>query len=506
MDRASLIWIFFFYGLAFFSMGLVIAVEYGRAGDLRLRHALRPLAVFGLIHGGHEWLEMFMLLEFLPGQQSAAVLWSALRIGLLAFSFLSLAAFGSSLLAADERLRRMSLTVPLVMAAIWGFGLLVMGDRFPSGEPLIAVMDVWTRYVLAVPGSILATAGLIAQQRAFRRAGLVEFSRDSLWAAVAIAWYGIIGQTFVQKSLLPPSTVLNQELFLAYFGIPIQLLRAAAAVLTAIFVIRFLRAFEVEDRRRIAALQSARLQEAEERETLRGELLRRVVSAQEAERQRIARELHDETGQALTALGLGLRGISTSLSQDPAKASDNLHRLEGLVTHSLNELQRLISDLRPSHLDDLGLAAALRWYGTEIEARTGLTLKVEVSGKDRRLDSPLKTAMFRVAQEALTNAVKHAAASSVHVSLNFGADGVSVIVQDNGVGFDPAGLATIKRPAWGLAGMRERAALLNGTFRLETGPGEGTCVEVFLPYGEDDDEALNEADLAPNGTTEPDPD
>ena len=129
------------------------------------------------------------------------------------------------------------------------------------------------------------------------------------------------------------------EFLLRYdlFGFPVQMLRAMAALVVTIFVMRFMRSFEVETRRRIDELQEARLQEAERREALKGEMLRQVVAAQEAERQRIARELHDETGQSLTALGLGLRGVSSNLRQNVDKAAHNLRQLEGMAAQALDE-------------------------------------------------------------------------------------------------------------------------------------------------------------------------
>ena len=136
MISLGLVFIFFIYGLAFYSMGLVVAIEYGRASDVRLRHALRPLAVFGLVHGANEWLDMFWGIRLLPGQESEPILWAGIRVAILAFSFLSLAAFGASLLAPDEKIRRISLTVPLVMAAIWGFGALLLGNRYTVGSGL----------------------------------------------------------------------------------------------------------------------------------------------------------------------------------------------------------------------------------------------------------------------------------------------------------------------------------------------------------------------------------
>jgi signal transduction histidine kinase len=480
MNIPSIIPIYFFYGLAFFSMGVVVVSEGGRAVDARLRRALRPLAAFGLVHAVNEWMEMFDAITRLAGGQPAPLLFG-IRLGLLAFSFLSLAAFGTYLLAMSRRAFRLSLLVPLGLTAVWAFGLLVLRNRF-SAPDLWNVVDVWTRYSLAIPAALLAAIGLVIQQKVFRSSGLIKFGRDALWAAVAFGWYGIVGQLFDKATPLSLSRVVNEDVFLAWFGFPIQLFRAAMAVIAAVFVIRFLRAFQVEIDRQINALQEARLNEAEQREALRGELFQQVVLAQETERQRIARELHDETGQALTALGLGLRGLSSTLGKpNLPRARQLLKQLEGLVVHSLTELQRLISDLRPSHLDDLGLPSALRWYANDVGSRTNLKIQVDVVGKEREIQAAGKTALFRIVQEALTNVVKHSGASSASVVLTYAPDSVAVSIQDCGEGFDMKTQAVSDRTSWGLKNMRERAALLGGTFKLKSRPGLGTTVEVNLP-------------------------
>jgi signal transduction histidine kinase len=462
-------------------MGLLVAIEGGRSADPRLRRALRPLAGFGLLHGLNEWLEMYLKMEALLGSEQT-IIHEGFRLAILAFSFLSLAAFGVYLLAKSQASQRIVLVVPVGLEALWVFGLLIFRGVYPPNQ-IMLIADVWTRYSLAIPAGILAAVGLVAQQRAFRRSGLVRFGQDALWAAVAFGWYGIIGQLFTSTSPLPPSNFLNQELFENIFGFPIQLLRAAAAVVAAVFVIRFLRAFQVESEHKIADLQAARLHEAQQREALRGELFNRVVAAQEVERQRIARELHDETGQSLTAIGMGLRGMASSLHQKDVKRADQiLHNLEKLSSNSLVELQRLISDLRPSHLDDLGLASALRWYASDIQERTSLDVYVEISGEEHPVSAPAKTALFRIVQEALNNVIKHAQAKSVEIRLHFLADAVEVQVSDDGHGFDPQVRRSTGRVSWGLRNMEERATLLGGRFQVRSSPGHGTTLDVSIPY------------------------
>lgn len=470
--------IYFFYGLAFFSMGLLVAMEGGRSTDARLRMALRPLAGFGLVHAAHEWLQMFQVMGHFHSSINGLV--TAIALILLAFSFLSLAAFGSYLVLGSESTWRVSLTIPLILEAVWVFGLASFRGKYAQPD-LIAIADVWTRYSLAVPAGLLAAAGLIVQQRAFRRAGLVSFGRDSLWASITFGWYSLVGQVFTDPSKLPPSTFLNSELFLNTFGFSVQLLRAVTAIFASIFVTRFLRAFQVESDRKIAELQEARLLEARQREDLRAELFRKIVAAQEAERRRIARDLHDETGQSLTAIGMGLRGLADELKNREQR--DTLGQLQLLASDSLKELQRIISDLRPAHLDDLGLSATLRWYAGRLNELASLPVRVDIEGDEPRLDDAVKITIFRIVQEALNNIIKHSHATNANVKLDFRNNEAYILVRDNGLGFDMNLVRSrIGRASLGLAGMEERAMLLGGSVEIHSRPNYGTEVEAVIPY------------------------
>jgi signal transduction histidine kinase len=168
--------------------------------------------------------------------------------------------------------------------------------------------------------------------------------------------------------------------------------------------------------------------------------------------------------------------------------------MENLAANSLDELRRLIADLRPSHLDDLGLPATLRWYGKEVQERSGLKVHVEISGEQRVMPPSARIALFRIAQEALNNTVKHSGATSAWVRLAFEAEEIRLEVGDDGSGFEPGrqlGLgaesnsAAGARPSWGLLGMRERAELLGGVFRVESHPDQGTLVSVTIPWREE---------------------
>lgn len=710
----NIVAIFFVYGLAFFSMGLAVMLESRRASELPIARAMGLLAGFGLLHGVHEWIEMS---EIMASQTACwtPIFWllGAGRLFILALSFLFLFAYGVRLILPEEHWPWRVLGFTAGVAVLWVGASLAAGWALKLSEAeWVKTADVLSRYLLAVPGAILASWALVLQQRALQAEGMPAFGRDLLWSAGAFFLYGALGQVFTRPSPIFPSTILNSELFLRVFGVPVQLFRAIMATIIALFIIHALRAFELESRQRLAAANAARLaaqqqaleeqrrrqeeiaalnlelqaaarelsvlydlsrilsstldldtllkeavrrivealdsvsaaaiwlrdevtgelnvmahygrrpsagvssaesqpwtapahrpqtdklpkggelftvarimpferarrvvqaaakaghamgwypddsiapilgeklaegqepgaqprlvgvplvskgrtigglvlgasqeqvgfspddlpligamalpitmavenatlyREVKSREAVRGELLHRIVSAQESERQRIARELHDETGQTLTALALGLKAARENLEQNPRLAAEQLDELRMQTSQALDALRRMVLDLRPSQLDDLGLPAALRWYVEDYRTRVPLQVDMEVQGTPRRLKPDVESVLFRIAQEALTNVAKHAAASHVKVELEFRDASVSLAVSDDGVGFNPANVLKpqARRKAWGLLGMQERAELVGGQCQIVSRPGHGTWICVEVPLAEE---------------------
>jgi signal transduction histidine kinase len=682
----NIVLVYFLYGLAFFSMGLAVWLESGRASELRLARAMGPLALFGFLHGVHEWLEMFMRLgEVVPGAPTVGqtVVVEALRIALLMLSFLLLIVFGVRLLHLSGHGRGNERTFVIFSAGllvlVWVISVLSTQQvyAFCEADCLVSV-DVLTRYILGIPGAILAGWAMLLEQRAFRERGLVLFGRDLTLAAVALLLYGVVGQLFVPRSVLFPADVINSELFLELFGVPVQFFRALMAAAMALFVIRALRAFELEHRQRLVTMRAAQraaevekrraqqraheqteqlnrelqtavqevsllfeltrslvatldsetllqdtlqrivssiphvaagmilgeedagaplaivmqrgceskpgmdrlcrqmeeigayvvrhrrpamrhngsgdpvgiqgdesgttsrvigvplhlhdvtwgslilglaedsppftghdlsllgtvavqlsmavenatlYEETQQREALRSELYQQIISAQEGERQRIARELHDGTGQVLTGLGLGLKAAAESVGRDPELAARQLIELKDLNARALQELRDLIADLRPSILDDLGLVPALQAQVKAFAERTGLQAVFESRGPRRRLSPEEETVIFRITQEALTNVGKHAEAQHVMVRLTFTDDATHLVVTDDGQGFNPneALQAAGSRRAWGLLGMQERVQLVQGSCEIASKPGTGTTVRVVVPHHDEEE-------------------
>jgi len=227
-------------------------------------------------------------------------------------------------------------------------------------------------------------------------------------------------------------------------------------------------------------------EELRRKEELRGELLSKVIKAQEEERQRIARELHDQTGQALTYLLVGLKVAAES--KTPQK---HLAELREIAAQTLAGIRDLARELRPSVLDDLGLVAALQRYLAGYGPKFGLETDFQAIGfsDGERLLPEAEVAIYRIVQEALTNVAKHAQAKSVSVIVERRANTVVALVEDDGIGFR---VADWLRPmpgqeqqrGLGLYGMQERAELLGGSLTVESSPGHGTTVRVEIPLGE----------------------
>ena len=204
--------------------------------------------------------------------------------------------------------------------------------------------------------------------------------------------------------------------------------------------------------------------------------LRRVVQAQELERRRLARELHDETGQALTSILLGLKPLEEALAGHPAHGA--LAELREQVVSALQDVRRLAVELRPAVLDDFGLVPALERLTDAFAEQTGIRVDFRSALGETRPTSEVETALYRVVQESLTNIVKHAAARSVSVSLARRESGVAAVIEDDGAGFDPR---AVREDGVGLLGMRERLALLDGRLEVESRPGAGTTIVAEVP-------------------------
>lgn len=212
-------------------------------------------------------------------------------------------------------------------------------------------------------------------------------------------------------------------------------------------------------------------------------LPRQILNAQEEERQRLARDLHDEAAQALTSLLVHLRLLERA--HDPQKAQQHVRDLRELTAQALEEVRRVALDLRPTILDDLGLGPALEWRVDEFSKASGLHATIHVDNLEQRLPRDIELVFYRVGQESLSNVARHAQAENVVVSLRRENGLINLEVIDDGIGFNPVTTAANAPDGLGLLGMRERVAMINGRLTIVSQPGQGTRILAKAPLNYD---------------------
>jgi signal transduction histidine kinase len=486
ISQVHLVLIFFIYGLAFFSMGLAMLFESGRSPLMADARVLQPLAFFGFLHGMHEWLEM--IIQFGVWLRLALPGWLGLvRLLLLVFSFSFLVVFGLRVLHPQRPYNLKGYWLGMLLGLVYASLLLDVSIYYQVGsEQWVSLADVLARYFLAVPGAVLAFIAFRYQAGQTVNIGRNALSRSLLvvgWCFLAYA----LTQVFVAQYNFFPAQFINSAVFVQWTGIPIQVFRAILAIAITISLMLAINLAEEERKQQFLAVQKERLDALEqiridllERESFRRKLLQHTVIAQEEERQRIARELHDETAQLLTAISLNLATLEGWASDRP-RVSPLIDRLQVLIRQMSEGIYRMVHDLRPAQLDDLGLMAALQFLADQAYNNSGVSVTINQYGAYRRLHPLVETVLFRVAQEAVANILRHAQVNSALIELFYEEQQVRLSICDQGIGFDEDE-DLLPPHGWGLAGMRERAESIGGKFVLRSKPDQGTEVCVIIPY------------------------
>jgi signal transduction histidine kinase len=473
------------YGEVFFVLGLAIALQSLKRSALPLARPLPWLAGFGILHGFHEWGYLFVPIQsaYLPREVTEGLL--VLQLLIKGASFALLLQFGVELLAAVTRLPILPRLRLLPGAAFlaWAGGTLAVSAAvgpfppdgsawLPAGEidgalaavgaPL-AVGDVLARWLLGVPGALLAAAGLLVTAGSVRREARPPVVTGLRVAAGAFAVYALVGGVVGMPAPFPPASVVNGATVLAALGIPIEVLRSVTGLVIAVAIIAALDLFEQETDRALA-------------EARRRELLVR-------ERERIARDLHDGIIQSIYAAGLHLEEASAALPAAGAPREriqtvlDELDRISG-------DIRRTIFDLRSASLDSLDAEEIVREAADELRANTLVSLDVAVEGGWRpELTAAQADQLRQVVHEAFSNVLRHAQAKHVTVRLACSGRALALEIRDDGVGFDLPQAAERAREGTGqgLANLRHRAELLGANLRIESAPGQGTLLSLTMP-------------------------
>jgi signal transduction histidine kinase len=357
--------------------------------------------------------------------------------------------------------------------------MVVSGDYpFGSRQWLIHA-DIWARYLLYLPGSLLSSAGLVLSATLLRKMELPSIARDARIAAIAFLLNGVVAGLVVPPGQQVPTSPFNYDTFAATFGLPVQMFRALSAVAIAYFVLRMLRVFRIQAARQLEEAHRRQLQAQQEaleqQERARGAALE--------ERERIAREMHDGLAQVLGFLGFKTRVIQQLVANGHREQAEReLEQAHKTLQESYDEVRQAILSLRTATELGEGLAPALR--KTAVDFREQNSISVELSlPEEGELEVPPGAAvqLVRIVQEALANVRKHSRATRVWLRLERRNGETLLTVEDDGIGFDPSEVAGKSRRSFGLATMRERAESIGARFEVAAIPGEGTRIQVRFP-------------------------
>ncbi len=445
--------VLFVYGLVFFVMGLAIVLQSRRYSRLELARSLPWLATFGFLHAANEWGDLFIPYQSAFLSESAIHLLRALQLLLLAGSFACLMQFGADLLRPFPARWHWLRFVPAGVFTAWLMGPYALGFlRTADFRIWEASADVWARYLIGFPAGLWAAYSLrrYAHER-IQPLGLPRIYQMLRVAGISLAAYAILAGLIVPPAPFFPADVFNSVWIMRTFILPPQVLRAIAASVLAVAIIRALEVFEVETDRLIERMEQAQ-----------------IVAI---ERERIGRDLHDGALQRVYAAGL----LATSLRKKAdGPLGDGLDRLMSTLNEAIADLRHYMTDLRANGATS-DLSFVLSALIEETRRASGMEIRW-IHAEAPVLSPDRVTHLAAFAREALSNAVRHAEACLIEVRLDQTNGQLRLIVQDDGRGFSdqaPRG--------YGLRNMRDRARLLGGEITIASPSGKGTTVTLTIP-------------------------
>jgi signal transduction histidine kinase len=299
-----------------------------------------------------------------------------------------------------------------------------------------------------------ATARLIRQCERSRSTAIIFLTANYDDTVSGFRGYEVGGVDYILKPLVP------------------EILRSKVAVFVDLYRYNAKLGKEIAERKLI----EENLRNSEER--LR-QFAAHIQAVREEERTSIAREIHDELGQALTGLRMDLSWLEKRLPKQPPEAGEKVKSMFDLIDHTIQSVRKISAELRPQVLDDVGLTGTLKWQAREFQTRTGIRCKVELPEEEFVMDLERSTAIFRIFQEVMTNVARHAQATRVDIKLRLEADQIMLHVADNGAGISESHLRSSR--SLGLLGIRERATILGGEVQINGGVGKGTSVFLTVP-------------------------
>lgn len=453
--------LYFVYGQVFFIMGLVTGLKWRRQSRLELAHSLPWLAAFGVTHGLTEWGYIFIPLQALYLEDTVVRVAVIAHLLLMAMSFFFLFQFAIELLLPLSPGRRWLRALPSALLVLWAAAVLLRAATMADPlNTLVVIGDAWSRYLLCLPGSLLAFLGLLRQAAQMREMQLQQISFYLTGASLAFLGYAIVGGLVVPTAPVFPANLFNYALLDQILHVPIPVLRSLCGLAMAFFVVRSLDVFRTETDRRIAEMEQAQILTAD--------------------RERIGRELHDGIIQNIYAAGLSLERMQRRMTGEPQRAQQ-LQAVLNILNRTIQDIRNYIFDLQAEEQIH-PLETVLEHLVRDLRLDTLLEVNLHVEGQRCWRMTPQQVAnLTQIARESLSNVVKHAQAEHVTVDLQYNKDSVCLIVADDGQGVVLQTLDDGRGQGQGIANMRDRVRQLGGELSLESRPGHGMRLSATVP-------------------------
>ncbi len=445
--------ILFVYGQAFFILGFAIAIQSRQYSRLNLARSLPWLAGFGVLHGFHEWGDLFIPIQQSILPHAVVTILQTWQLLLLAASFFCLFQFGIALFRPLPKRWQGVRFVSGVLLAVWlvgpfWIGLMLIRDM----EQWHAFADAMARYLLCFPGGLIAAYGLLNQvHKQIQRFGLPAIDRAFEVAAATLAFYGIMGGLIVPPSTVFPGNIVNTDSFQALVIFPVQVFRSLAGLVLSFSIIRALDIFNIET----------------------SEMIRRMEETQviAIERERIARDLHDNVLQQIYATGLQADALSRKI---PASLRGEMRRLLMSINQVIDQLRAFLPRLQP----DTQVVEIIPALTPLLEEAKHAILVDSVWDLQQTpcLNLEQINHLTAFTREAISNAIRHANSPRIEVKVACVNDRLKLSIHDFG-----KGMPDDVEEGYGLRNMRDRARLLNADFQIENAGKEGTIVSLDMP-------------------------
>ena len=439
--------VLFIYGQVFFILGLSIFLQSLRYSRLKLARHLRWMAVFGVLHGFHEWGMVFIPIQKAYMTDKAINAFHVVHLLLLSLSFLCLLKFGLEMLEAN---RYINLSL-YILPTLWVIILVYAFTTNSETSGWMNLSSVWSRYLLGAPGAFTASIGLyrfthevklISDQRSYRMLQI---------AGISLLVYAVLGGLIVPDEPFFPANILNYSLIESIFGIPVQVYRSLVGVVLAYSMIRAMEIFQIEVDQMIEQME--------------------ISTIQSVERDRIGQEIHDGVLQSIYSASL-ITGSLTSLTKDDPVLSERIQQVKEVLNQAILELRSYMVSLRipasKSTLKDelTKLIKQPRFTGL-------LNISLDFPGEGNLSPSQISH-LFSITQEALSNIVRHAHAKNVQITFESNKQTTQLSIIDDGIGFD---LKNIKR-GFGLQTIHDHVQLLGGELSIDSQSDVGTTITI----------------------------